>query len=110
MLCHVMLCSAHAMRCVLVVLCLTCCCCCSCSCSLYTLACFDADHPPPVESLEDYIVLQAAAFGFQLDTIIRPTDFKEPTLRKNDNVLNNISLDDMQEVGAAVLVFQRMPE
>jgi hypothetical protein len=86
---------------VLVVSCLTCCCCC-----LFTLACFDEDHPP-VESLEDYIVLQAAGFGFQLDTIIRPTDFTEPTLRKNDDVLNNISLHDMQEVGAAVLVFRK---
>jgi hypothetical protein len=75
---------------------------------LFAPACFNEDHPP-VKSLEEYIVLEAAGFGFQLDTIIRPNDMSvpEPTLRKNDDVLNNISLHEMQEVGAAVLVFQR---
>ena len=71
-------------------------------------ACFDADHPP-VESLEEYIVTKAAGFGFQLETIVRPNDLsvQEPASRENDDALNNISLDEMQEVGAAVLVFQR---
>jgi hypothetical protein len=74
-------------------------------------ACFDANHPP-VESLEEYIVLQAVGFGFQLETIIRPNDIsvQEPASRENDDVLNNISLNEMQEVGAAVLVFQRTTE
>jgi hypothetical protein len=55
-------------------------------------------------------VLQAAGFGFQLETIIRPNDIsvQEPASRENDNVvLNTITLPEMQEVGAAVLVFQR---
>jgi hypothetical protein len=76
---------------------------------LFASACFNADHPP-VKSLEEYIVLQAAGFGFQLETIIRPNDIsvQEPASRENDNVvLNTITLPEMQEVGAAVLVFQR---
>ncbi len=55
-------------------------------------------------------MLEAAGFGFKLDTILRPNDMSvqdESTLRKNDDVLNNISLHEMNEVGAAVLVFQR---
>jgi hypothetical protein len=55
-------------------------------------------------------VLQAAGFGFQLETIVRPNEIslQEPASRENDDVLNNISLHEMQEVGAAVLVFQRI--
>jgi hypothetical protein len=58
--------------------------------------------------------MQAAGSGFQLQTILRPNDIsasssavqeQEPALMKN--VLNNVSLADMQEIGAAVLVFQR---
>jgi hypothetical protein len=54
-------------------------------------------------------VLQAAGFGFQLETIVRPNEIsvQESAPRENENVLNNISLKEMQEVGAAVLVFQR---
>jgi hypothetical protein len=72
-------------------------------------ACFNEENPP-IKSLEEYIVLQAAGYGFQLETILRPNDIsssavQEPASRRN--VLNNISLHEMQEVGAAVLVFQR---
>jgi predicted nicotinamide N-methyase len=75
-------------------------------------ACFNTDHPP-VESLEEYIVLQAKGYGFQLESILRPNDIAASTSAVHQeaasmkNVLNNVSLHEMQEVGAAVLVFRR---
>jgi hypothetical protein len=62
--------------------------------------------------LEEYIVLQAAGYGFQLETIVRPNDIllvsadeQEPVPMKD--VLNNVSLQEMQEVGAAILIFRK---
>jgi hypothetical protein len=63
--------------------------------------------------LEEYIVLQAKEYGFLLKTLLRPDDIAASTsvvhqeAASMKNVLNNISLHEMQEVGAAVLVFQR---
>lgn len=67
---------------------------------LLASACFNADHQE-VESLEEYIVLQAAGFGFRLETILGPNDtsVQEPASRKNDDVLNDILLHEMQCFG-----------
>jgi len=67
-------------------------------------ACFNSDNPP-VDNLEDYIIQQAREYGLQLTSVIRPRDISRREELPTD-ALNSISLQAMDDIGAAILIFE----
>jgi SAM-dependent methyltransferase len=53
----------------------------------------------PFDNLEAYVVHQAKDFGLELDYILKPKDLPQ------SQHMNELSLEEMHETGAAVLVF-----
>jgi ribosomal protein L11 methylase PrmA len=71
-------------------------------------ACYDSQHPP-VSNLEDYIVQCATSeCGFCLERIFRPLDCSNDLFTTfPKDALNSTTLLEMEEVGAAIFVFQK---
>jgi hypothetical protein len=67
-------------------------------------ACYSSKHLP-VTNLESYIVERSKDFGFVLKEIIRPNHLLRVDEAAAEFALNNLSLDEMDQVGAAILVF-----
>ena len=67
-------------------------------------ACFNSDNPP-VENLEEYIIQQAKQYGLQLQSILRPRDISREEEIPVD-ALNSMTLQEMDDIGAAILVFE----
>jgi predicted nicotinamide N-methyase len=67
-------------------------------------ACYSSDHPP-VNSLEDHIIERAREFGFYLTKLVRPSDLGEEPCRLHDALNADVSLKEMGQVGAAILIF-----
>ena len=84
-------------------------------------ACYNSEHPP-VDNLQTYIIQQAQSLGgFELLHVLRPLDLVVAVNDNNDDisnislpsmnttrkdVLNSMSLQEMEEIGATLLVFQ----
>lgn len=68
-------------------------------------ACYNSQNPP-VHDLETYIIRTANDSGFELEQIIRPLAFSQNEKKIPENALNNLSLLEMDEIGAAVMVFR----
>ena len=66
-------------------------------------ACYSTELPP-VENLEDYIVMKAEEDGWKLQRCIRPGDFSEEERPKE--ALNDVTLEEMAQVGAAIMIFE----
>ena len=67
-------------------------------------ACYSSDHPP-VNNLEDHIIERAREFGFHLTKLLRPSDLGEEPCRPRDALNADVSLNEMGQVGAAILIF-----
>ena len=67
-------------------------------------ACYSSEHPP-VKNLEEYIVEHAKEYGFELKEILRPSDLSSNEEERLTGALNDLSLEEMGQVGAAILVF-----
>lgn len=65
-------------------------------------ACYNSSHPP-VDDLESHIVARAREFGFQLEQIVRPKD----DYGMDEAALNFIDGKELQEIGAAILIFEK---
>lgn len=78
-------------------------------------ACYNSQNMPPPNlstdsgrDLEQLIVERAREFGFVLETIVRPSDMRQgPSNPLPADALNNVSLQEMDQVGAAILVFRK---
>lgn len=66
-------------------------------------ACYNTNHPP-VENLDAYIVQHAQQYGFYLQSMVRPLDGTVIRPVPKD-ALNNVSLQEMHDIGAAIFVF-----
>jgi ribosomal protein L11 methylase PrmA len=71
-------------------------------------ACFNSENQP-VDDLEGHIVDQAERHGFKLAATIRPRDCQQST-RIPPSALNYIKMCDLDQVGAAILVFALIDE
>ena len=67
-------------------------------------ACYSSENPP-VSNLEEYIVARVKEFGLELKQILKPSDLSSKEEEKPDDALNDLSLDEMEQLGAAILVF-----
>lgn len=70
-------------------------------------ACYNSENPP-VESLEDLIVDSAKAHGFELERVIRPMHDNSRRELPKDALNYNVSLEELNEIGAAVFVFRKV--
>jgi len=77
-------------------------------------ACYNSQNPP-VDNLEEHIVERARTFGFVLERLVRPHDLllqssaaaSQPERDFPSDALNRMSLQEMQDIGAAIFVFRR---
>jgi predicted nicotinamide N-methyase len=72
-------------------------------------ACYSTEHPV-VDNLETHIVERAKEFGFVLEKLLRPSDLSrqedDNDVKKQEDALNgSVTLEEMEQVGAAILVF-----
>ena len=76
-------------------------------------ACYNSNHPPPqggASALEDYIVQQAEKSGLELVKIVRPLQVSNNEMIRTGlgmpkDALNDTTLTEMEEVGAAIFIF-----
>jgi hypothetical protein len=68
-------------------------------------ACYNSKNPP-VADLEKFIIRKANDFGFELEQKLRPSAFSQNEKKFPKDALNDISLQEMDEIGAAIMVFK----
>jgi hypothetical protein len=68
-------------------------------------ACYTSENPP-VPDLEAHIVEQARLHGFELFRAIRPDECPQPPGIPS-GALNYVTMRDLQQAGAAILVFRK---
>jgi predicted nicotinamide N-methyase len=66
-------------------------------------ACYNSVNPP-VDNLETHIVERAKEFGLMLEELLRPSSCRAAPFPKD--ALNHMSLQEMEEIGAAIFVFR----
>jgi len=73
-------------------------------------ACYNSQNPP-VDNLEEHIVERAQTYGFALERLLRPRDCAtggvQPPESFPADALNRMSLQEMEEIGAAIFVFRK---
>ena len=76
-------------------------------------ACYNSQNPP-VDNLEEHIVERAQTYGFALERLLRPRDCScwatggvQPPESFPADALNRMSLQEMEEIGAAIFVFRK---
>lgn len=70
-------------------------------------ACYNTENPP-VEDLDKFIVNKASHLGFSLKRMIRPCEInKEPQSSTSGLLSDALSMQEMDEIGASVFIFQK---